>query len=134
MLTPPIPYLMVNHISNGYSFLSCSLIKASLCHYYKKNTRTVFHMYGHSLCRDNDDEASVFDAVSKLNEVKGMRGLGRYFKQVAQSARTGGQDDFLGSVNIPIREIPSTGSEQWYKLEGKIKRSSPFLGLLYLQK
>ena len=72
--------------------------------------------------RDNDDEASVFDAVSKLNEVKGMRGLGRYFKQVAQSARTGGQDDFLGSVNIPLRDIPSTGSEQWYKLEGRKDR------------
>ena len=83
------------------------------------------------------------DAVKKLNEVKGIRGLERYFKQVriyhnfgshdtsknfifqvAQSARfgDGGQDDFLGSIDIPIRDIPVQGMDRWYKLEGKSVR------------
>ncbi|GLH13404.1 uncharacterized protein GBIM_17982 [Gryllus bimaculatus] len=74
--------------------------------------------------KDHDDESSVFDAVSKLNEVRGVKGLGRFFKQIAQSARSGSQDDFLGCVNIPLQEIPSTGLERWYKLEARTQRSN----------
>ncbi|XP_043506387.1 BAI1-associated protein 3 isoform X1 [Frieseomelitta varia] len=73
---------------------------------------------------DHDDESSVFDAVSKLNEVRGVKGLGRFFKQIAQSARSGGQDDFLGCVNIPLQDIPSTGLDRWYKLEARTQRST----------
>ncbi|XP_024086156.1 BAI1-associated protein 3 isoform X2 [Cimex lectularius] len=73
---------------------------------------------------DHDDESSVFDAVSKLNEVRGVKGLGRFFKQIAQSARSGSQDDFLGCVNVPLQDIPATGLDCWYKLEARTQRSN----------
>ncbi|XP_076459329.1 LOW QUALITY PROTEIN: BAI1-associated protein 3-like [Babylonia areolata] len=76
---------------------------------------------------DHDDEFSVIEAAKKLNEVSGLKGLNRFFKQVAQSARSkksGDVDDFLGCVNIPLENIPSTGIDKWYPLEGRTARSN----------
>ncbi|KAE8747898.1 hypothetical protein FOCC_FOCC005511 [Frankliniella occidentalis] len=73
---------------------------------------------------DHDDESSVLDAVSRLNEVRGVKGLGRFFKQIAQSARSGSADDFLGCINIPVADIPSQGVESWFNLEARTHRST----------
>jgi len=72
----------------------------------------------------------VFEAAKKLNEVKGLKGLDRYFKQIAQSARAHLEDnsinvdDFLGSVNIRLNELPSNGIDKWFDLEGRSEKSN----------
>ena len=45
----------------------------------------------------------MIEAVKKLNEVTGVRGIRRFFKQIAQSAKGADQDDFLGCITIPIQ-------------------------------
>uniref|UniRef100_A0A8C6S3I4 BAI1-associated protein 3 n=1 Tax=Nannospalax galili TaxID=1026970 RepID=A0A8C6S3I4_NANGA len=60
---------------------------------------------------DHDDDVSLAEACRKLNEVIGLKGMSRYFKQIVKSARANGTagptedhtDDFLGCLNIPIR-------------------------------
>ncbi|XP_004750859.1 BAI1-associated protein 3 isoform X4 [Mustela putorius furo] len=60
---------------------------------------------------DHDDDVSLVEACRKLNEVIGLKGMSRYFKQIVKSARANGTagptedhtDDFLGCLNIPIR-------------------------------
>ncbi|XP_029363686.1 BAI1-associated protein 3 [Echeneis naucrates] len=81
---------------------------------------------------DHDDDVSVAEACKKLNEVSGLRGMGRYFKQIAKSVRANGSassgseenaDDFLGCINIPLNEIPVIGYDTWFKLEPRSSAS-----------
>ena len=77
---------------------------------------------------DHDDESSVVDAVRSLNEVNSLKGLGRYFKQVAQSARSNNEDavdDFLGCVTVDVAEVAASARpvELWYPLQARSDRS-----------
>nr|XP_010337306.2 BAI1-associated protein 3 isoform X4 [Saimiri boliviensis boliviensis] len=81
---------------------------------------------------DHDDDVSLVEACRKLNEVIGLKGVSRYFKQIVKSARANGTagptedhaDDFLGCLNIPVREVPVAGVDRWFKLEPRSSASS----------
>ncbi|XP_078273899.1 BAI1-associated protein 3 [Rhinoraja longicauda] len=80
---------------------------------------------------DHDDDVSVAEACKNLNQISGLKGMGRYFKQIMKSARANGAsgsqddniDDFLGCLDIPIIEIPVEGIDTWYKLEPRSSSS-----------
>ncbi|XP_072415631.1 BAI1-associated protein 3 isoform X1 [Chiloscyllium punctatum] len=87
---------------------------------------------------DHDDEVSVVEACKNLNQISGLKGMGRYFKQIVKSARTNGamgsqeeNDDFLGCLDIPISDIPVGGINDWFKLEPR-KSSSRVQGDCHL--
>eukprot|EP00118_Oscarella_pearsei_P016781 m.162435 g.162435 ORF g.162435 m.162435 type:complete len:1179 (+) comp38842_c1_seq6:139-3675(+) len=68
---------------------------------------------------DSDTEKTVGDALKNISHVQGFAGLGRYFRQVAQTAFHGTKDDLMGRVYIPVKEIPSEGLEDWRHIMNK---------------
>jgi BAI1-associated protein 3 len=67
---------------------------------------------------DSDEEAETVGNALK-SHVKGFAGIGRYFRQVAETTFRGAQDDFMGRVYIPLRELPPQGIDSAFHIQSK---------------
>ncbi|XP_076396434.1 C2 and C2B_Munc13-like domain-containing protein staccato isoform X1 [Megachile rotundata] len=71
---------------------------------------------------DFDAAETVPEKMSKVKDVKGVRGLVKLAKEIAVTATTGSHDnEFIGRCRIPLKDIPTTGHTMWYSLEKKNK-------------
>nr|XP_032823287.1 BAI1-associated protein 3-like [Petromyzon marinus] len=74
---------------------------------------------------DYDEDLTVVDAVKTLNEVHTIKGVHRYLKQVVKSVKShsakeeddSAADDFLGCVDISLKELSMTGRKEWFHLQ-----------------
>ncbi|XP_055903171.1 protein unc-13 homolog 4B [Eupeodes corollae] len=74
---------------------------------------------------DFDAAETVGKKMNKFFEVKGVKGLRKFMKEIAYSAATTVKDDneLIGRSVIPLNSIPASGMRVWYHLE-KGTRSS----------
>ncbi|XP_066581872.1 protein unc-13 homolog 4B isoform X3 [Prorops nasuta] len=71
---------------------------------------------------DFDAAETVPEKMSKVKDVKGVRGLVKLAKEIAVTATTGSHDnEFIGKCRIQLKDIPATGHTMWYSLEKKNK-------------
>jgi BAI1-associated protein 3 len=61
--------------------------------------------------------------MSRISEVKDLRGMGILLKQIAVASKAPGKPahKFLGLLNVGLKSIPISGLERWYQLEGRDK-------------
>merc|ERR1719412_39939 len=75
---------------------------------------------------DFNPEENVSEKLRKVNEIKDSRGLRKFIKETLNASTGKISHDLLGSVEIPLKDVPSSGIKQWYPLQkpdGKSKRS-----------
>ncbi|XP_053963719.1 protein unc-13 homolog 4B isoform X1 [Anastrepha ludens] len=67
---------------------------------------------------DFDAAETVKEKVNKLFDVKGVKGLSKLMKEIAQTASTGKHDnELIGRAAITLKSIPTSGLTVWYNLE-----------------
>ncbi|XP_025987263.2 protein unc-13 homolog 4B isoform X4 [Solenopsis invicta] len=71
---------------------------------------------------DFDAAETVPEKMSKVKDIKGVRGLVKLAKEIAVTATTGSHNnEFIGRCRILLKDIPTTGHTMWYALDKKNK-------------
>ncbi|XP_052740956.1 protein unc-13 homolog 4B isoform X2 [Bicyclus anynana] len=71
---------------------------------------------------DFDPAETVKEKMTKIFEVKGVKGLRKLMKEIAITASTGKHDnELIGTANIPLSSIPACGMTTWLNLNKKSK-------------
>ncbi|XP_017464694.1 PREDICTED: protein unc-13 homolog D [Rhagoletis zephyria] len=74
---------------------------------------------------DFDAAETVKEKVNKLFDVKGVKGLSKLMKEIAQAASTGKHDnELIGRVAITLKSVPTSGITAWHNLEKSSKIKS----------
>ncbi|CAG7787159.1 unnamed protein product [Allacma fusca] len=73
---------------------------------------------------DYDPPESLLEKVRRISEVNSTRGLRNLFTEVAVFAAAAGKqrNQFLASLQIPIKDIPAEGYEKWFYLDSTNNR------------
>eukprot|EP00794_Sanderia_malayensis_P009157 gene9157-10130_t len=74
---------------------------------------------------DKDDSSVFLDEDNRVTSIRGFSGLNRFFTQVAQSSKcdSNTMDDFLGIVEISVKDILWTGLDSDFNLEPRSHKS-----------
>lgn len=71
---------------------------------------------------DFDAAETLGEKMSKILEVKGVKGFRKLMKEIAVTASTGKHDsEFIGKCSISLRTIPTSGLTMWFSLDRKNK-------------
>ncbi|KAG6450866.1 hypothetical protein O3G_MSEX006811 [Manduca sexta] len=71
---------------------------------------------------DFDPAETVKEKMTKIMDVKGVKGFRKLMKEIVITASTGKHDnELIGTTNILIKSIPASGLNTWYSLNKKSK-------------
>ena len=66
---------------------------------------------------DFNPEESVNEKLNKINLVKDGRGLRKFIKETLHATAGKINHELLGSVEIPMKNLPASGVSGWWNLE-----------------
>ncbi|XP_040580539.1 protein unc-13 homolog 4B [Lepeophtheirus salmonis] len=79
-----------------------------------------------------DPYENVSDKFRKIHEVKDSRSFKKFIKDTYNASTGHIIHELIGSVEFPIRNVPSSGIHRWFKLEKPDAKSKKFRGQIHV--